>query len=136
MCLVFTSQSKVIPQVTPIHIACRYGNLEAVKVLITSCDVNVQDQWGFSALHYATVARHKELVLFMLANGASAILTSTVRITVYSYCVYYSNTMKFFSSVNCVNHCLERVHRIGLGAAVEFRRYHRCTQVKIELGIR
>jgi ankyrin repeat protein len=35
-------------------------------------------QWGFTALHYATVARSKDLVLYLLANGASAIMTSTV----------------------------------------------------------
>lgn len=35
-------------------------------------------QWGFTALHYATVARSKEVVLFLLANGASAITLSKV----------------------------------------------------------
>lgn len=37
-------QSKVIPQVTALHIACRYGHLETVKSLITHADVNKQDQ--------------------------------------------------------------------------------------------
>ena len=35
-------------------------------------------QWGFTALHYATVARSKDVVLFLLANGASAITLSKV----------------------------------------------------------
>jgi ankyrin repeat protein len=40
-------QSSVIPQVTPLHIACRFGNIETVKVLAAYCDVNVQDQVGW-----------------------------------------------------------------------------------------
>jgi ankyrin repeat protein len=92
-------QSKVTPQVTSLHIACRYGHLETVKALSMNADLNKQDQvtirsadllsapfnhprwhvqWGFTALHYATVARSKEVVLYLLANGASAIMTSAV----------------------------------------------------------
>mmetsp|Transcript_16954 Transcript_16954/g.28730 ORF Transcript_16954/g.28730 Transcript_16954/m.28730 type:complete len:250 (-) Transcript_16954:411-1160(-) len=72
----FRTKSQVLPQVTPLHIAARYGHLEIVKLLSTYCDVNLQDQWGFTAIHYATVSRSKDVVLYLLGNGASAVLAS------------------------------------------------------------
>lgn len=73
-------QNKAVPEVTPLHIAAATGNVDVIKLLLPLCDVNRQDQWGFSALHYATVARKTEAVHLLLSNGASASLASKVAI--------------------------------------------------------
>ena len=44
-------------------------------------------QWGFTALHYATVARSKDVVLFLLANGASALTLSKVSLSFMLCCL-------------------------------------------------
>lgn len=49
------------------------GVVASIIYIITS-----MKQWGFTALHYATVARSKDVVMFLLANGASAITLSKV----------------------------------------------------------
>lgn len=69
-------ESNAVPQTTPLHIACRTGNIELVKLLMPHCNINRPDQLGFTPLHYATVARQKDLVLFLLDQGASAAATS------------------------------------------------------------
>ena len=61
-------------QVSALHIAVRAGHVDIVKLLIVHGDVNRPDQWGFSPLHYATIARNKEIVNILLSNGASATL--------------------------------------------------------------
>lgn len=40
----YCAKSKVIPKATPLHIACRFGHIEAVKALSTHADLNKQDQ--------------------------------------------------------------------------------------------
>ena len=35
-----------------------------------AADVNVQDQWGFSPLHYATFHRQKKIIQLLLSHGA------------------------------------------------------------------
>ena len=72
----YQSATKAIPQITALHIAVRAGQLDVVKLLIVHGDVNRQDQWGFSPLHYATIARNKSIVSLLLNNGASAVLAS------------------------------------------------------------
>ena len=77
----FQTQGKVIPQLTALHIAARAGNIEMVKLLTHQCDPNRQDQWGFTAIHYATIARNKEIVSYLLSNGASATIESKSKTT-------------------------------------------------------
>jgi len=72
----YQSATKAIPQITSLHIAVRAGQLDVVKLLIVHGDVNRQDQWGFSPLHYATIARSKAIVSLLLNNGGSAVLAS------------------------------------------------------------
>jgi ankyrin repeat protein len=38
------SENTAVPRVSPLHIACRIGGMEMVKVLLPHCDVNVADQ--------------------------------------------------------------------------------------------
>ena len=77
----YQSASKAIPQVSALHIAVRAGHVDIVKLLIVHGDVNRPDQWGFSPLHYATIARNKEIVNILLGNGASATLESKLGTT-------------------------------------------------------
>ena len=77
----FQTQGKVLPQLTALHIAVRAGNLEMVKLLAHHGDANRQDQWGFTPIHYATIARNKDIVAYLLSNGASATLASRAKTT-------------------------------------------------------
>jgi hypothetical protein len=77
----FQTQGKVIPQLTALHIAVRAGNLEMVKLLTHQCDPNRQDQWGFTPIHYATISRNKDIVAYLLSNGASATIESKNKVT-------------------------------------------------------
>eukprot|EP01038_Epipyxis_sp_PR26KG_P010201 gene10201-13725_t len=70
------NKSKVIPQVTPLHIAVRQSNAQLVSLLVESSIVNVQDQWGFSPLHYAVIVHNRQIVQLLLSNGASAVISS------------------------------------------------------------
>ncbi len=72
----YQSATKAIPQITALHIAVRAGQLDVVKLLILHGDVNRQDQWGFTPLHYATISRNKVIVSLLLNNGGSALLAS------------------------------------------------------------
>jgi hypothetical protein len=72
----YQSATKAIPQITALHIAVRAGHVDIIKILVMHGDVNRQDQWGFSPLHYATIARNKEVVSLLLNNSASATIVS------------------------------------------------------------
>mmetsp|Transcript_6106 Transcript_6106/g.9124 ORF Transcript_6106/g.9124 Transcript_6106/m.9124 type:complete len:224 (-) Transcript_6106:1472-2143(-) len=72
----FQIKNKAIPQVSPLHIACRYGNLDIVKLLTKSCNINCQDQFGFTSLHYAVVSHKRDVVMYLLSMGASTIIES------------------------------------------------------------
>ena len=77
----FQTQGKVLPQLTALHVAVRAGNMEMVKLLAHHGDCNRQDQWGFTPIHYATIARNKEIVAYLLSNGASATVESKAKTT-------------------------------------------------------
>ncbi len=68
----------MIPQVTPLHIAVKTGNLELIKLLLPNSNINKADQYGFTPLHYATVGRKKEVVMLLLSEGASVAAESKV----------------------------------------------------------
>ncbi len=38
------AESTAVPKVSPLHIACRIGGTEMVKLLLPHCDINVADQ--------------------------------------------------------------------------------------------
>lgn len=43
-------QSLVIPQITPLHIACRKGNKAMVELLLPSGEVNKADQVSYAII--------------------------------------------------------------------------------------
>lgn len=71
-------QTTATPQVTALHIAVRGGYLEIVKLLCdyTNIDINRPDQYGFTPIVYAIIARNKEIILYLTSHGASTILAS------------------------------------------------------------
>jgi hypothetical protein len=69
-------RSFAVPKMTPIHIAARMNHAEVIKMLGVNGDVNRQDQWGFTPLHYATVNRNKQSVAVLLESGALVMLAS------------------------------------------------------------
>lgn len=70
--------NSVIPQVTALHIGVRCGFTEVVKLLLMQpdIDVNRQDQWGFTPLHYAIITRNKDIVLLLTNHGCSSTIES------------------------------------------------------------
>ena len=74
----YRSRSNAVPSCTALHIAVAGDRVGLAEQLIKAkCDVNLQDQWGFTPLHYAVVKRSKELVLLLTANGASVTVESS-----------------------------------------------------------
>mmetsp|Transcript_38574 Transcript_38574/g.39262 ORF Transcript_38574/g.39262 Transcript_38574/m.39262 type:complete len:192 (-) Transcript_38574:130-705(-) len=61
---------------TPLHISARYGHIEVVRVMLPVSEINKQDQYGFTALHYATVNTHNNIVKLLLEHGAMHSITS------------------------------------------------------------
>lgn len=70
------AKSYVLPKLSPLHLAVYSNNIELISVLAEKADINFQDQLGFTALHYATLRRNKDIVLLLLDLGASAIIES------------------------------------------------------------
>ncbi len=58
---------------TALHIASRYGNQPAVKILLPMIhDLNTGNEWGYTALHYAAKYDHIEILQWLISNGADA----------------------------------------------------------------
>lgn len=55
-----------------IWVACSDGDLSRVKqLLLEGCDVNAQDDSGYSPIHASVSYNHLDLVKFLLEQGAS-----------------------------------------------------------------
>lgn len=58
---------------TIVHVACEIGSVEIVRRVLDYCyDVNSQDIYGNTPLHYATLNDSIELINALLARGADA----------------------------------------------------------------
>jgi len=56
---------------TPLHFACRAGNLRMAELLIEwGADVNAQEKYGFTPLHEAVESNHIEIVRLLIRKGA------------------------------------------------------------------
>jgi len=62
---------------SPLHVACRYNQLECVKLLLANTSspkarprVDIEDRFGFRPIHDAALFGYTECVKVLLANGA------------------------------------------------------------------
>lgn len=63
------SMARAVPSLTPLHIAVTRGRIDIIDQLIkANCDVNVEDQHGFTALHYAVTKRSSEIILLLIGE--------------------------------------------------------------------
>lgn len=64
---------------TSLHIACREGNFDIVKILIDNgANVNIVDNEGWSPLMRASLASNAKIVELLLKNGAKAQLLNSL----------------------------------------------------------
>ncbi len=65
-----------------IHEAARQGDIEQIKKLIeATVDINARDDHGRTALHYAAMIGHKDVVTLLVGIGADVDLTNEYDIT-------------------------------------------------------
>jgi len=56
--------------VTPLHIACKEGNIEIVRLLLSEgCDPNWPDRQGRTCLHFAALANQPEVIRILNENS-------------------------------------------------------------------
>lgn len=72
----YQSKSRAIPQLTALMIAVRAGHMDIVQQLVPHSDVNLQDQYGFTAIHYATISRQREILTYLISNGGIVTVAS------------------------------------------------------------
>ena len=68
----------VSPEVSRFFSAVQSGNIEEARIALHNTNVNVQAPDGTSALHIAVSAKHREMVRFLLEQGASCELRDKV----------------------------------------------------------
>lgn len=74
-----------------LHAACMHGNLELATILMTAgLNVNLEDCFGYTPLHYAIQKRSLELVMFLRTNRA--VINRPKR--------YFSNSSRFKPVLN------------------------------------
>ena len=79
-----TDSACVLARMTALHIAARFGHIDIIKALHNSqnpCNLNAQDQFGFTALHYAVISKQKEAVKVLLNLGCSPDIASSNKTT-------------------------------------------------------
>lgn len=56
---------------TSLHVAAEKGHIDMVRLMIShpSLQINLQDMYGWTALHLATFHHHRDIVLLLLAAG-------------------------------------------------------------------
>lgn len=56
--------------ITPLHYACKEGNVEIVKLLLEEgCDPNWPDRQGRTCLHFASLANQPEIIRLLSENS-------------------------------------------------------------------
>jgi hypothetical protein len=86
---------------TSLHIACREGNFEIVKILIDNgANVNIVDNEGWSPLMRASLAGKQDIVEILLKNGAKAQLLNSLN----EGALVHATTSK---CLECINQIIE-----------------------------
>ena len=86
---------------TSLHIACREGNFEIVKILIDNgANVNIIDNEGWSPLMRASLAGKQDIVEILLKNGAKAQLLNSLN----EGALVHATTSK---CLECINQIIE-----------------------------
>lgn len=75
------NSSKVVPQVTPLMISIRFSNIDAIKLLLPHSNLDFQDQYGYTAVHYAVLTRNPEVITLLIAHGASVNVKTNINKT-------------------------------------------------------
>lgn len=57
---------------SPLHLAAYHGHLDTVKTLIgLQANINLTDSWGQTALHWALLGNHQNVIDYLLEQGAN-----------------------------------------------------------------
>ncbi|KAF7128361.1 hypothetical protein CNMCM5793_003091 [Aspergillus hiratsukae] len=65
-----------------LHVASKFGRADVVLHLMPACQVNLQDEEGYTALHHAASKGHGDVVAMLLASGMTrADVPSKTRVT-------------------------------------------------------
>ena len=49
-------------------IAVRAGHMDIVQQLTSHSEVDLQDQYGFTCVHYATISRQKDILKYLISE--------------------------------------------------------------------
>ena len=71
----------IIPQTSCLHLCALYNRMNILEWVLSGphtvyIDVDQQDQWGFTALHYATSRLHLQVIQRLIAAGATVTVKS------------------------------------------------------------
>jgi hypothetical protein len=70
------SANRVVPRCSPLHILARYDHHEIIASMPGRTNFNKQDQWGFTALHYAVAEGGVQTARALLDRGANVLVRS------------------------------------------------------------
>eukprot|EP01043_Picozoa_sp_COSAG02_P018286 COSAG02_NODE_851_length_16536_cov_6.254000_1_plen_944_part_00 len=74
---------------TPLFVACEYGHLEAIRVLIVNrADLDARRQGGFTPLYIACQQRHNDVVGLLLASKADVDHATDSGLTAFTACCH------------------------------------------------
>ena len=74
---------------TPLHAACRNGNVDIVNSLLKcNSSVNLCDIYGYTPLHFTCTNGHTDVVQILLDNNCDIQLQKQIWSTCYSYSLW------------------------------------------------
>ena len=72
----YQSKSRAIPQLSALMIAVRAGHMDIVQQLVSHSEVDLQDQYGFTCVHYATISRQRDILKYLISERADVTIPS------------------------------------------------------------
>lgn len=94
---------------TPTHIACKYGHVECLRILINAgADINSKDFWGWTCLIAACAYAHPECIKELLQRGAdTSILDHSGETALHNMCVDSRHVEHKHKFVECIRTYME-----------------------------